>query len=149
MNSHFGPASDLKALSDALHKRSMFLMVDVVINHMAATAVPPNLSFNSLTPFDNSSSYHPFCFISDYNNQTDVEQCWLGDTNLDLPDIDTEDQNIVDYMYSWVQNLVKDNGVDGVRIDTVKHIRKDFWSDRKSTRLNSSHSGESRMPSSA
>ena len=25
----------------------------------------------------------------------------------------------------------------------------DFWEDRKSTRLNSSHSGESRMPSSA
>ena len=41
--------------------------------------------------------------------------------------------------------------VDGVIYDnsTVKNQYRDWETDRKSTRLNSSHSGESRMPSSA
>lgn len=34
INSHFGTEQDLKDLSDALHRRGMFLMVDVVVNHM-------------------------------------------------------------------------------------------------------------------
>ena len=33
--------------------------------------------------------------------------------------------------------------------DTFKYRYRDWETDRKSTRLNSSHSGESRMPSSA
>ena len=35
------------------------------------------------------------------------------------------------------------------RIDTITSNYRDWETDRKSTRLNSSHSGESRMPSSA
>ena len=31
LNSHFGTEDDLKALSSALHNRSMYLMVDVVV----------------------------------------------------------------------------------------------------------------------
>ena len=34
VNSHFGSSSDLKALSDALHNRGMYLMLDVVPNDM-------------------------------------------------------------------------------------------------------------------
>lgn len=34
LNEHYGSADDLKALADALHKRGMYLMVDVVANHM-------------------------------------------------------------------------------------------------------------------
>lgn len=34
LNSHFGTEEDLQALADALHARGMYLMVDVVTNHM-------------------------------------------------------------------------------------------------------------------
>lgn len=102
-------------------------MVDVVVNHMAADAVPPN--YSALQPFDEVNDFHPFCFISDYNNQTDVEQCWLGDNNVPLPDLDTEDDTIVSTMNNWIKGLVSNYSVDGLRIDTVKHIRKDFWPD--------------------
>lgn len=128
LNSNFGTADDLKALAKALHDRGMYLMVDVVINHVAATSNPPN--YGSFTPFNTQSDFHNECFIqaSDYfNNQTAVEQCWLGDQNLPLADIDTEDQNIVNTWYSWIGDLVKNYTIDGVRIDTAKHIRKDFW----------------------
>lgn len=49
---------------------------DVVVNHVAAqttTTFAPDAA--TYGPLDAASDYHPFCFISDYNNQTDVEQC--------------------------------------------------------------------------
>ena len=130
LNSHFGSADDLKALSKALHDRGMYLMVDVVVNHMAATQDPPD--FGSFTPFNTQSDFHKECLIQagDYfNNQTAVEQCWLGDSKMPLADINTEDTNIVNTWNTWIGDLVKNYSVDGVRIDTVKHVRKDFWPD--------------------
>ncbi|KAI0945835.1 hypothetical protein AcV7_009966 [Taiwanofungus camphoratus] len=125
LNSHFGSADDLKALASALHSRNMYLMIDVVVNHMAATQNPP--SYSAFTPFNAQSDFHPECWITDYNNQTNVEQCWLGDNNVPLADMDTEDENIVSFFNGWIKGLVGNYSADGVRIDTVKHVRKDFW----------------------
>lgn len=135
LNSHFGSEADLKSLSDELHKRSMYLMVDVVINHLVATQNPPQYS-SFPSPFSAQSAFHAEQFIqaTDYpsppfsaGNQTAVEQGWLGDEKLPLVDINTEDQSIQNWWYDWIKNLVSTYSIDGVRIDTVKHIRQDFW----------------------
>ncbi|OCH88147.1 alpha-amylase [Obba rivulosa] len=125
LNEHFGSTDDLNALASALHTRGMFLMLDVVVNHMAATSNPPD--YSSFSPFNTQADFHLECFIDDYNNQTDVEQCWLGDTTVPLADLNTENDDIVNTMYTWIKGLVGNYSADGVRIDTVKHIRKDFW----------------------
>ncbi|KAJ7473969.1 glycoside hydrolase family 13 protein [Mycena latifolia] len=133
----FGTAADLKALSAALHTRGMYLMLDVVINHYAGVPTNTTVSlsglftfdFASLLPLGTEADFHSQCFISDYTNQTDVEQCWLGDQKLPLPDVDTEDATIVATLNTWIKDTVAEYGIDGVRIDTVKHIRHDFWSD--------------------
>lgn len=127
LNSHFGSADDLKALSSALHERGMYLMVDVVVNHLVSSTNPPD--FSRFAPFSDQSKFHSECFIANYDNQTDVEQCWLGDTKLPLADLNTEDDEVVKTMNAWIKNLVSEYSVDGVRIDTVKHVRKDFWPD--------------------
>ncbi|KAF8885592.1 glycoside hydrolase family 13 protein [Infundibulicybe gibba] len=135
LNSHYGTADDLKALSSALHSRKMFLMVDVVVNHLVGfpkngtAGQAPEYDFSTLAPFNQQSNFHPECLIKDYNNQTDVEQCWLGDEALPLADLNTEDPAVVKTMNDWIGNLVKTYSIDGVRVDTVKHIRKDFWPD--------------------
>ena len=46
---------------------------------------------------------------------------------MPLPDLNTEDPTVIGKLLDWVHKLVEDYGVDGLRIDTVKHIRKDFW----------------------
>ena len=101
----------------------MYLMVDVVVNHFVNTST----SYASFNPFNQPSYFHPYCLITDYNNQTDVEQCWPGDNNIALADANMENSFVVETYYSWIQSLVKKYGVDGLRIDTVKHVRKDFW----------------------
>ena len=129
LNSHFGSADDLKALAAELHKREMYLMVDIVVNHMASGSNPPNYAAYP-APFNSQASFHEEVFIqpADYDhNQTAVEQGWLGDTKVPLADVNTENQTIVDTYNTWITGLVANYSIDGLRIDTVKHVHKEFW----------------------
>lgn len=84
--------------------------------------------FSTLSPFNSATDFHPECVvINDKGNQTNVEQCWLGDNDLPLADVNTEDPTVVQTLYDWIGALVKEYDADGVRIDTVKHVRHDFW----------------------
>lgn len=100
-------------------------MVDVVVNHVGAATDPPD--YTSYNPFNSRSQYHPQCWVQDYTNQTEVEVCWLGDSKVSLVDVNTEDEGVVRELNSWIGELVKKYDVDGIRIDTLKHVRKDFW----------------------
>lgn len=76
LNHAFGSQSDLKALASALHKRDMYLMVDVVVNHFGWAGSPSEVDYSAYNPFNDSSYFHDFCQITadDYNdNQTAVE----------------------------------------------------------------------------
>ncbi|KAA8572840.1 hypothetical protein MFRU_003g00580 [Monilinia fructicola] len=126
VNPHFGTADDLLALSDALHARGMFLMIDVVVNHMGS---PPTVEYSRYVPFNDSSYYHPKSFVKNYDNQQDCEEGWLGDEHVSLPDLNTEDPTVVLTLQTWIAKLVQKFKIDGLRIDTVKHVRKNFWPD--------------------
>ncbi|GFF35710.1 acid alpha-amylase [Aspergillus udagawae] len=127
VNSNYGTAQDLKSLADALHARGMYLMVDVVANHMGYDGAGNSVDYKVFTPFDSSSYFHSYCLISDYSNQANVEDCWLGDTTVSLPDLDTTNTAVRTIWYDWVKALVANYSIDGLRIDTVKHVEKDFW----------------------
>ncbi|KAG1900749.1 glycoside hydrolase family 13 protein [Suillus fuscotomentosus] len=123
LNSRFGTSDDLKGLSEELHRRGMYLMVDVVVNDVMATSITPDLSTYM---FKEQSRYHPYCAI-DWSNTTSEEQCWLGDTVVPLPDLNTEDPTVVAGFGDWIQSLVKEYNIDGLRIDAAKHVNIDFW----------------------
>jgi len=123
LNSRFGTADDLKALSAELHRRGMYLMVDVVANNVMATSI--NTSYSSYM-FKEPTQYHPYCPI-DWNNLTSIQNCWLGDTAVPLPDINTEDPTVASTYGSWIKNLVQEYGIDGLRIDAAKHVPESFW----------------------
>ncbi len=127
LNSNFGTPGDLQSLISAIHSRAMSIMVDVVINHVAATSSSTFASSSSYGPFSVQADFHPFCWIDDYSNQTQVEQCWLGDSSTALPDLNTESDTVKSYWNSWIYNLTSNYSIDAIRIDTVKHIRHDFW----------------------
>lgn len=48
-------------------------MVDVVPNHFAAPGPAEDIDYSTLNPFNSESYFHPICWITDYNNQTNVE----------------------------------------------------------------------------
>ena len=101
--------------------------VETVSNHFGPADSPA--SYASFKPFmiNHPRYFHPRYLITDYDNQTDVEQCWLGDDMLALADVDTENPRVFKTYIHWIETLVKRYKIDGLRIDTDKHVRKDFW----------------------
>ncbi|KAI0928231.1 hypothetical protein AcW1_005538 [Taiwanofungus camphoratus] len=123
LNDRFGTADDLKALSDELHRRGMYLMVDVVVNNVMATSTTPDLSPYM---FKEQSQYHPYCPIQ-WGNTTSEQDCWLGDLNVTLPDVNTQDSAVVSAYSTWISSLVSEFNIDGLRIDAAKHVNINFW----------------------
>lgn len=125
VNSHFGSSNDLKKLVDACHAKDIWVMVDVVANHVG----PVGYNYGSINPFNSASYYHDCnncpsgCSISNYQDQTQVEHCRLAG----LPDLDQSNSFVSKTLYSWIGNLTRFYGFDGVRIDTVPEVLPSFW----------------------
>jgi alpha-amylase len=98
----------------------MYIMVDVVTNHMGSGPI----SQNSPAPLNQASAFHSDCQI-DYSNQQSIERCRLAG----LPDINTQDPAIRTLFKDWIKWLVSEFKIDGLGIDTVKHVERDFWPD--------------------
>lgn len=62
------------------------------------------------------SLYHPYCPM-DFSNSTSEVDCWLGDTNVYLPDVKTEDPTVVSTYNDWIKQLIQEYNIDGLRID--------------------------------
>ncbi|KAL0474191.1 alpha-amylase [Neurospora intermedia] len=126
LNPSFGTADNLKGLSKALHDRGMYLMVDVVTNHMAYLGCRSCINYQGLNPFSSQSYYHSPCTIN-YDNQTSIETCWQGSDIVSLPDLKTETDDVRKIWHDWVSKIVSTYSIDGLRIDSVKHVEKSFW----------------------
>jgi alpha-amylase len=48
-------------------------MVDVAPNHMASDNTAETVDWGLLNPFNEQSYFHSTCWITDWNNQTEVE----------------------------------------------------------------------------
>ncbi|KFY10229.1 hypothetical protein V492_05127 [Pseudogymnoascus sp. VKM F-4246] len=130
LNANFGTADDLKDLSDELHARGMYLMVDVVTNHMAYAGSPEEINYSTLNPFNKESYYHPHCPI-DFTSQSSTEICWAGSNAgtgfVSLPDLRTEDDNVQAEFDKWIAQLVANYTIDGLRIDSAQEVNKEFY----------------------
>ncbi|RPA99053.1 family 13 alpha amylase in complex with acarbose [Choiromyces venosus 120613-1] len=127
LNEHFGSAADLKALCNALHACGMYLMVDVAPNHFAYAGSGTAVGYRKFVPFNSQSYFDSFCWVANYNDQNMVEERWLGDNSVSLPDVDTNQPFVQSTYNTWIQNLVLTYRIDGLRIDTAKHVEESFW----------------------
>jgi len=128
INPYFGTDKDLKELSKAVHALDMYLMVDVVYNHIGP--VPCNETGYSqiAAPFNNPEWYHdPNCPL-DPLNQTSLEVCMLG-TMCDIKQ-EGEDGNLGEAgkeLIRWSKRMIHKYKIDGFRIDTVPYVHETFY----------------------
>ena len=118
-NSHFGTEFDLIDLITECHKRDIWVMLDVVANHVA----PVGTDYSKIIPFNKEEHYHDYCEITDWNNQSIVENCRLSG----LPDLKQENEWVANKLIEWVHDVVLKFDFDGIRIDTVPEVPKSFW----------------------
>lgn len=100
--------------------KGIWVMIDVVVNHMGAG----DISSFGPEPLDQQSAYHSACDIN-YNDAWSIENCQIAG----LPDINTQSSDVRSMFSQWIKWFVDEYSFDGIRIDTVKHVEKDFWSD--------------------
>lgn len=64
INSHFGNEDSLKKLVDTAHSMGIWVMVDVVANHVG----PVGTNYGSISPFNSADHYHTQCDINNWND---------------------------------------------------------------------------------
>lgn len=117
LDPRFGSEADLKALVDDAHGRGMKVLLDVVYNHAGYdsqyTKDPRFRGWMRTTGLGTCG-------------QDDITSCVSG-----LPDFKTELSEVADYLYKAHLGLAKRVGLDGFRLDTVKHVTHDFWQEHR------------------
>ncbi len=113
---HQGNLDDAKRLVQEAHKRGMKVILDVVLNH-----VGPDHPF--VNDPEKQGWFHNEGAINDWDNQHELEKGDLGG----LPDLKQSNPETYQYLMDNTLWWIKETGVDGIRLDAVKHIEKDFW----------------------
>ena len=127
VNAYFGSEEDLKSLVQAAHAKGIWVMVDVVGNHMGGQIG----DVGGYAPFNQPDHYHDCqgcdgnCDITDFNTlySENCEHCRLSG----LPDLDQDNGYVKQQLNAWVGSLVKEFNFDGVRVDTVPEVKPAFW----------------------
>jgi glycosidase len=108
-----GSKSYLKSLVDNLHQAGFKVILDMVVNHTGYH-----------TPEYNAYPHKKF-FDHHFNVRQDndpVEQ-WLSG----LPDLNHDLPEVADYFIQNIIDWIEETGIDGIRMDTVKHVEPTFW----------------------
>ena len=124
----FAQSTVLDTLIAELHQRRMKFILDIVCNHSSpsTTAGKGKLYDDGklIADFDNDKDgwYHHYGDVKDWNDQWQIQNC-------ELCGLATFNENNLAYR-RYITGAIKmwlDNGVDALRIDTVKHMPLWFW----------------------
>ena len=99
-NPNFGTEDDLKNMIKEAHKRDIWVMADVVYNHVGNCGNPFNpdpLDYSCIKQFNKQEYFHsPNCQI-DYNTQQSVWDCRIAG----LPDLNQSVPFVKDTLLAW------------------------------------------------
>jgi glycosidase len=125
IESHVGTEAELRAVIDAAHARGMQVLVDYVMNHVHSDSLVYQEHPGWFWPNDNGFGGNCICGQGcDWNSQR--IRCWFDPF---LPDFDFRNGDArrysVDNAVAWAKRL----GLDGFRLDAVKHIETEWLTD--------------------
>ncbi|HEX7152921.1 MAG TPA: alpha-amylase family glycosyl hydrolase [Thermoanaerobaculia bacterium] len=117
MDPRFGTESELAAFVDAAHARGIRVLLDVVYNHAG---------YNSRYLTDPATKSWLRSNETGTCGSDDITSCVSG-----LPDFKTELPEVRKYLIDAHLALAKRVGLDGFRLDTVKHVTHEFWQEHR------------------
>ncbi len=116
VDEHLGDLDKMKELVAKAHEKGIKIIVDLVVNHTSP-----------IHPWVGNESYkdwfHQTGNINNWNDQKEVENGKLAG----LPDLAQENPEVAKYLIDMAKWWIKETGIDGFRLDTVRHVPKDFW----------------------
>ena len=117
LDPRFGSEAELKALVDECHRRGMKVLLDVVYNHAGY-----------------ESRYLKDPTTKDWLRSEERGTCGQDDLTIcvaGLPDFKTELPEVAEFLLQAQLGWAKRSGVDGFRLDTVKHVSHEFWQEHR------------------
>lgn len=150
----FGTKDDMRAMVEAAHKKGIRIVLDAVVNHTGpVTELDPVFPDNWVRtePKCSYDTYRNYIDCTLVDNLPDV----LTESNeaVDLPEhlvekwksegrYDAEIASLDEffertglprapkyYIMKWLADYIVEFGIDGYRVDTVKHTTEDVWTD--------------------
>ena len=148
---HLGTLRDYQELVSAAHQQRMKVLFDIVPNHVGprhpwVTAPPlpdwfhgtPQRHTSSSAPLPRSfyghsegqaAGHDPFEIIADPHAPArfsrPLTEGWFFGV---LPDLNTENPTVVQYLVQNAMWWAESSGLDGYRIDTFPYVSRPFWS---------------------
>ncbi len=153
LDPNFGTKKDLENLIKTAHKKGIRILMDVVLNHTG-----PVTGKDPVWPGDWVRT-EPVCDFTTYENNTSCRLANLpdiyteSDEPVELPDAllakwkaEGRLSNELDelqlffertgypraprfYIIKWLTDYINDFGIDGFRVDTVKHVNENAWAE--------------------
>lgn len=117
-NERFGTLDELKELVEKAHSKEIKVIVDLVVNHTGGM-------HSWLDDPQYQSWFHQRGTITNWNDQQEVEEGRLAN----LPDLDQGNPEVKKYLIEMAKWWIRETNIDGYRLDTVRHVPKEFWVD--------------------
>lgn len=113
---HFGDLETFKTLVKKAHEMDIKVVLDYIVNHTG---------YDSpwLTDADKADWFNPDKTISNWKDKEEVENGWLAG----LPDLDQSNPEVEAYFIENALWWIEETGIDGFRLDTMRHVSHDFW----------------------
>jgi glycosidase len=155
VDKHYGRLSDMQNLSRRLHGQGMYLVQDIVVNHMgnffaydpkqwnaqnpalgyrreaatAQTQIPSQIPFNRNDPRDPAQArdaiYHWTPDIRDFTNPAQEHDWQMAG----LDDLNTENPRVREALRRSYGFWIREAGVDAFRVDTAFYVPPDYFRD--------------------
>ncbi|MEI6079893.1 MAG: alpha-amylase family glycosyl hydrolase [bacterium] len=154
VDKHMGDLNTYKKLSSELHKNDMYLIQDIVCNHVGdffrynGPFDPKDPTKNFELNMDSKPSYRPSQYPFDHNDVRNPKDRamhvyhWTPDiTNFNDPkqkyryqmstldDLNTSNKLVRDALKDSYSYWIKEVGVDAFRVDTATYVEQSFWND--------------------
>lgn len=128
---HLGTLDDYKNLVREAHKRGLYIIQDIVVNHMGDfySLDGLNLDQNGIlpkpaAPFDDVPKAAEYFHFRGPGKEKSLFTESFGGY---LDDLATENPYVRDNLIKIFKYWIKEADIDGYRIDTAKYVRPEFW----------------------
>ncbi|WP_160127531.1 alpha-amylase family glycosyl hydrolase [Kordia antarctica] len=151
-DANFGTAEDFKTLIETAHKHGIRILMDVVINHTGPVTekdpvwdtnwvrTSPNCSYQNYETAVSCTLVENLPDILTESNEAVALPAPLmakwkaeGRYEQEVKELDEFfeksglERNPKNYIIKWLTDYVREYGVDGFRVDTVKHVEESAW----------------------
>ncbi len=132
INPHFGSLADFEQLASQIHAQGMKLVLDIVVNQVGPASVwvkdPPAPDWFHGTVADHIPASSDFSLATDPHGSdasaAPVVDGWLFNA---LPDLNQSNPLVRQYLIQNVVWWTETGALDGLRLDTVAYVNRDFW----------------------